>query len=169
MEFKEQVEKIGLELAWIGLPPIVSRIIGLLLIAEPPYQSFNQIQEFLSASKSAISYAVNYLLNSQDIEAVTFPGDRKRYFKLKEDAWVSFIKKSVGQLTNPKNFFREIAELRQFSNPEQSKNFLEISALYEMIELKFGEAINEWGKKKTEVSYDAKFFELMNKRRNNVF
>lgn len=169
MELKEQVEKFGLELAWLGFPPIVSRIIGLLLLADPPYQSFYQIQEFLLASKSAISYALNYLLNSQEIEAVTFPGDRKRYFRLKEDTWINIIKKSGVQLSSPKNIFRELSEYRKSINPDQSKLFSEFSELYEIIELRINESIDEWQKKRHEIGYDAKFFELMNKRRNNNF
>jgi len=169
MEFKEQVEKIGIELSWVGFPPIVSRIIGFLLLANPPCQSFYQIQEFLSASKSAISYAINYLLNNNDIETVTFPGDRKRYFKLREGTWISIIKKALVQLTSPKNIFKEIAVFRQHENPEQSRSFMEISQLYELIEKKVSESVEDWEKKRTEIGYDAKFFGLMNRRRNQEF
>ena len=169
MEFKEQVEKIGIELSWVGFPPIVSRIIGFLLLANPPYQSFYQIQEFLSASKSAISYAINYLLNNNDIETVTFPGDRKRYFKLREGTWISIIRKALIQLTSPKNIFKEIAQFRKHENPEQSRQFQEISQLYELIEKQIIETIDDWERKRTEIGYDAKFFGLMNKQRNIEF
>ena len=57
----EKVEKMGIMLEQTGYAPIPSRIMTFLLISEPPYRDFYEIQEFLKASKSTISTTLNQL------------------------------------------------------------------------------------------------------------
>src|SRR5207249_6906768 len=77
-------------------------ILSYLLISEPPYRDFYEIQEFLKASKSTISTTLNQLMQKGVISYITFSGDRKRYFQINTKGLLNTIKQQYkqGQLLN---------------------------------------------------------------------
>lgn len=91
----EMVEKMGVRAEKDGYPPAAARILSLLLIAEPPYQTFEELQEVLSLSKSAVSNGLALLQNKFLIEYFTQNGSRKRYFRIQQTAWYEFMKTIV--------------------------------------------------------------------------
>src|SRR6476620_1982010 len=78
----EKVEKMGIMIEQMGRAPVPGRIISYLMLSEPPYRDFYEIQEFLKASKSTISTALNQLMQAGVVNYITFSGDRKRYFQI---------------------------------------------------------------------------------------
>ena len=52
---KQFVEEVGIVFEQTGLPRMAGRILGWLLIAEPPHQSTEQLINALMASKGSIS------------------------------------------------------------------------------------------------------------------
>ena len=91
---KEQVELIE-ELANVnqrlGIQPAMSKIIGLLAVADNTELTFDEIKDTLELSKSAVSQALNQLLMSKKISYKTKIGDRKRYFHLRIADWDTHI------------------------------------------------------------------------------
>src|SRR3954469_24661302 len=81
-QLAEKVEKIGIMIEQMGHAPVPGRIISYLMLSEPPYRDFYEIQEFLKASKSTISNALNQLMQAKVVNYTTFSGDRKRYFQI---------------------------------------------------------------------------------------
>ena len=86
------VEKMGVIFEKSGLTPMHGRVFAFLLLSEPPAQDFYAIQEFLKASKSAISTALKFLTDMKMIQYITFSGDRKRYFQVDVDGWLEETK-----------------------------------------------------------------------------
>ena len=88
------IEKIGVKTEKMGDSPLSGRILGALLLAEPPYMTFDYLCESLSASKSSISNNLNVLMKEgvNMIEYFTIPGDRKRYFKISFENWNKHLK-----------------------------------------------------------------------------
>ena len=56
------IEDIGLYFERLGLPRMAGKILGVLLISDPPAQSITEIGEKLNASKSSISTMSRLLL-----------------------------------------------------------------------------------------------------------
>ena len=81
-QLAEKVEKIGIMIEQMGQPPIPGRIVAYLILSEPPYRDFYEIQEFLKASKSSVSTALNQLMQAGVVNYITFSGDRRRYFQI---------------------------------------------------------------------------------------
>jgi len=81
-QLAEKVEKIGIMIEQMGQPPIPGRIVAYLMLSEPPYRDFYEIQEFLKASKSSVSTALNQLMQAGVVNYITFSGDRRRYFQI---------------------------------------------------------------------------------------
>lgn len=109
---EKMVERMGIFFEKGGLTPMPGRVFAYLLLAEPPYKDFYEIQEFLKASKSAISNALKYLMNQNMVEYITFSGDRRRYFKVNMEGWISLTKKQLLSVTTLKDIVSDVLEAR---------------------------------------------------------
>lgn len=73
------------------LPPASSKVWALLFVSDDPELTFDQIKDTLSLSKGATSQAINHLLLTKRIEAVSHLQDRKRYFRSRVSSWKTDI------------------------------------------------------------------------------
>lgn len=92
------IESFGLLISDQGLPRSVGRLLGLMLICEPNYESSEDIQYKLKLSTGAVSLATNTLKNMGLIKLVTFPGDRKFYYQLDNDCWERLVQTRIEQI-----------------------------------------------------------------------
>jgi len=110
---KEQmVERMGIFFEKQGLTPIHGRVFAFLLLAEPPHKDFYEIQEFLKASKSAVSNAIKFLMNTGLVEYITFSGDRRRYFRVNTQGWMELTKKKMQNATTLKDILSDVLNAR---------------------------------------------------------
>jgi DNA-binding transcriptional regulator GbsR (MarR family) len=100
------VEEVGLMFELVGFPRMSGRILGWLLIADPPQQSTTDLVEVLQASKGSISTMTRLLIQIGLIERVSLPGKRRDYFQIKPHAWSQLTKQRIAQITT----FRQLAE-----------------------------------------------------------
>lgn len=90
-EEKRFVEDIGLIMEEQGRPRIAGRILGWLLICEPPAQSFADLVAVLDVSKGSVSGMTRLLLEGGLIERVAVPGERQTYYQMAPDAWTRVL------------------------------------------------------------------------------
>ena len=111
----EKVEKMGIMIEQMGHAPVPGRIVSFLMLSEPPYRDFYEIQEFLNASKSTISTALNQLMQAGVVNYITFSGDRRRYFQIDTKGLKKVMKEQYkqGQLLN--NMIMETLQHRKDS------------------------------------------------------
>ncbi len=113
---KELIECIGRNSEKDGYQPVTARIMGLLMVMDKEEYTFEEIVTEMQISKSTVSNALRNLELRGVIEYVTYPGDRKRYFRfLYEDFddMVVEIEKSMRQKVDIVN---QIIELKK--NPD---------------------------------------------------
>ena len=82
LEEKHFTEDIGLFFEQMGMPRMAGRILGVLLIADPPAQSISDIAGTLMASKSSVSVMARLLAEYGLIERVATPVPRRDYYPL---------------------------------------------------------------------------------------
>lgn len=70
------VEEYGLLFEEMGGTRMEGRVMGWLLLADPPVQSLTEIADGLGVSKAAVSTAARSLLQSGAVERVSEPGQR---------------------------------------------------------------------------------------------
>lgn len=145
---KELIEKVGVSLEQIGFQRMVGRTLGYLMVSEPPYKTFNEIQEYLQASKSSISTSLQFLLKQGLVAYFTLPGDRKRYFKFNAESWLDLIKKEVCQFTMFRKLLLECLELRSNESPAFNQALEEIADLYAFFEKEMPALIERWEESK---------------------
>jgi len=112
---QEMVERMGVYFEQTGLTPMHGRVFAYLLLAEPPHKDFYDIQEFLKASKSAISTALKYLMEKKMVKYMTFSGDRRRYFQVDMEGWLNANKRAIQGVATMKTLVQEVLVARSDS------------------------------------------------------
>lgn len=144
---KDRVERFGVFFEKEGIPPVASRIIGYLLFSEPPRKTFYEITEFLQASKSSVSTALNGMQERGFVTYITLPGDRKRYFQLDVDKWVNLEKRRIQFISHFRGFIQEAAEVHKEDSKEFSKSLSTVDKFFEEYVVELPKIIEKWEEK----------------------
>lgn len=123
---KEVVEQIGRHFDKEGFQPIAGRILGLLLVMDKEKYTFDEIIEELQISKSSASNALRNLEIRGDIEYITLPGDRKRYFRFRKHHSGSIIEDIEKKLNNLRELSMAILQLKADPQSENAKYLIEM-------------------------------------------
>jgi len=147
-EILEMVEKMGVAAEKDGYPPAAARILSLLLIADPPHQTFDDLQQILNLSKSAVSNGLALLQLRCLVEYFTVSGDRKRYFRIQKTAWYEFMKTIVRtQRPFTIQVIPEALAFRSNEYPETNEILLQAKAFTDYMFGKMEEALADWENK----------------------
>ena len=79
---RELIEYIGRNCEKDGIQPVAARILGLLMVTDKEAYTFDEIVTEMKISKGAVSTALKNLELRGRIEYMTYPGDRKRYYRI---------------------------------------------------------------------------------------
>lgn len=132
----------------MGYSPLSGRIIGALLLADPPHMTFDDLCTYLSASKSSISNNLNILMKEgiNMIEYFTVPGDRKRYFKISFENWNKHLRNIPDEFQFSNELISEIVIYRNAQNLDSNftKDLQKILSFYEFMLERIPSLIEEW-------------------------
>lgn len=139
------VEQFGMAFEQIGLTPMAGRIMGWLLICEPPQQSMDALAEVLQASKSSISTSLQLLSRFGWVEQVAVPGERKSYYQLRSDVWTQILEFEMGITTR----FRQLADqglalVRNGASDSQAERIASMHELFRFYERELSDLIQRW-------------------------
>lgn len=126
-EQQQIIERIGVFFERKGHQPILGRIIGLLMIVDEAEATFEDIQNALFVSKSAVSQALTLLQSQNKVDYTTKPGERKRYFRLKIRNWKEDIQDDMKKVFMINDIIEEIILMRGDKNKEFNNYLMEIS------------------------------------------
>ena len=144
LEEKRFVEEVGILFEQTGLPRMAGRILGWLLICDPPHQTTGELAEALLASKGSISTTTRLLIRIGLIERLSLPGVRHDYFRIKPGAWHQLLKDTLDQTTA----FRQLMErgLALLENKSLlTRQWLEeMHDMYAFLEREFPALLKRW-------------------------
>lgn len=89
-----------------GLPPITARIMGWLLICDPPEQSAAEIAAAIGASRASLTTNMRLLTSSGTVRRLTRPGERTAYYRIDDDGWEEVTRQRLAAMAS----FRRIAQ-----------------------------------------------------------
>lgn len=93
------IEDIGLFFEQMGMPRMAGRILGVLLICDPPAQSIGEISAALKTSKSSVSIMARLLVENGLIERVASPIPRRDYYQFKQGGWIIYMRQWLDLMT----------------------------------------------------------------------
>ncbi len=88
------IEDMGLFFGQYGLARIGGRVLGLLILADRPL-TLDEMANTLGVARSSISTNVRVSVSSALVERVSFPGDRRDYYRVTADTWGRGIRASL--------------------------------------------------------------------------
>lgn len=141
------IEDIGLYFEQMGLPRMAGRILGALLISDPPSQSITDLGERLHASKSSISIMARLLMERGLIERVASPMPRRDYYRFKPGGWSIYMRQWLGLMSGLHQITeRGLALMANKSDPLKAR-LQEAHDLFSNIEQEFPSILQKITKK----------------------
>lgn len=138
------VEEFGLFWEQMGLPRMTGRILGWLLICDPPEQTMTDLTEVLQASKSSISTGTRMLIQFGFIERVSLPGERKDYYRLLPHLWTRVLAAKQGQLTGFLQLAQRGLSLFSETDAQRRERLEEMHDLYAFMDVEYPKLLERW-------------------------
>jgi hypothetical protein len=124
------IEELGMQFELeAGMPRMVGRVLGWLLVCEPPEQSAAELAERLRASKGSISTATRLLLRLGMIERVRIRGERFDRFVALPQAWDEYLWRE-DQFSAPRRVLRLGLEALEDEPTARRARLEELDSIY---------------------------------------
>jgi len=143
LEEKHFIEDIGLFFEQMGLPRMAGRILGALLISDPPAQSITEISQTLQASKSSVSIMGRLLAEYGLIERVASPMPRRDYYRFKPGGWILYMRQWLELMAALHELTERGLALMEGQRAELQERLLEAHDLFSLIEARFPALLEE--------------------------
>lgn len=72
----------------LGLPPMAARVLGWLLVCDPPAASSQELEEALGVSRASVSVATRFLEATRLVRRRTRSGERVHRFEIDSEAFI---------------------------------------------------------------------------------
>lgn len=131
---KHFIEDISLYLEQMGLPRMAGRVVGVLLIANPPEQSITDLAQVLQASKSAISTSTRLLGEMGLIERAPSPRPRQVAFRFKPGGWLAFVRMQLRLMSMLHQVTEQGLEVLKEEPPQLRERLQEAHDMFSRIE-----------------------------------
>lgn len=142
------IEEMGVLHEQHGMQPAAARILALLMISDTVELAFEEIYETLGISKSAASNAINILINTDRVEYITRPGERRRYFRLKTKGLKDVIQKSISSFDAMNAMLKRVLEVRTAETTEFNKSLKEITEFLDFLKSELPNLYRKWESRK---------------------
>ena len=142
------VEEVGLFFEQRGLPRMAGRILGWLLICDPPHQTASELADALLASKGSISTITRMLIRLGIIERTGLPGQRRDYFLIKPDAWNAVMKESLTKISEFRSLLERGLEMLEGKDSQVKQRLEGMRNLYVFWEREWLAVLERWEKEK---------------------
>jgi hypothetical protein len=124
------IEEVGVMLELeAGTPRMVGRVLGWLLVCDPPEQSARELAGRLQASKSSISMATRLLLRVGYIDRVRFRGERFDRFQARPESWETLFWREE-QFSGPRRVIRLGLDALADEPPARRARLEELDAIF---------------------------------------
>jgi predicted transcriptional regulator len=99
-------DKLGRFFEKYGLPRMAGRVMGFLVTCASAEQTFDDIVDAVSASRSSVSVATQLLLRLELIERFGVPDERRDRYRIREEAWTTMLRQDIASALE----LKELAE-----------------------------------------------------------
>ena len=139
-QLRALVERFGLLFENTGAARIAGRVLGWLLLCDPPEQSQPELADALGASKGSISTSLRYLTELGLVERISLPGERRDYYRVGDDAWPRLLERRLRLLVSVREAADDGVALLG-PRTRRSRRLRTISAVYSTIEAAMEDAL----------------------------
>ncbi|MFC0111819.1 GbsR/MarR family transcriptional regulator [Kibdelosporangium aridum] len=98
-ELLNWVERVSMYLAAEGVPPMAGRILGWLMVCDPPEQSAGEICEAIGASRASLTTNMRVLITMGFVVRSSRPGQRTAFYRVDRNAWERVVQRQIDGMT----------------------------------------------------------------------
>jgi DNA-binding transcriptional regulator GbsR (MarR family) len=143
-ELMQYVEQWGMLLEQLGATRMMGKVLGWLLVSDPPEQTAKEIADAVGASISSVSTVTRALTQSAFAERVGIPGERSAHFRVRPGMWSQLIRRRMGHLAAMRRLADEGMTLAPSKNWERTLRLREIRSYCDFIEKELPSLLARW-------------------------
>jgi hypothetical protein len=125
-----------------GLPQMTGRVLGWLLVCDPPEQTAAQLADALGASKGSISTSTNLLVRMKLLDRLHVRGERADRFRIRPEAWDDQVRDQT--IDDARALLALGFEALAGEPPTRLARLQELDAFYTWWEARMPELVEEW-------------------------
>lgn len=95
------------------------RILGWLMISDPPAQSSADLVAMLGVSAGSVSTQIRHLEQLRLVERITFAGDRARYYQLRPHAWSRLVEEELNRIVEMRKLAEAATNVLPVTRPDR--------------------------------------------------
>lgn len=137
-----------------GLPPVTGRVVGWLLVCDPPQQTIAEVGQGLHASRSAIAGAVAQLEDWSWIQRTRAAGERVDRVELDPAIWVRLLDKTE-EYTSLHTLAQRGLELLEDAPDTRRSRLSEVAAFADFLAERMPAIAAEWRARRAELGHQA--------------
>jgi len=133
-EMKQFIEDVGILYGEMGFPRMAGRILGWLLLCQPPHQSAEQLATIVEASKGSISSMTRLLVQMGMVEKIGIPGRRDTYYRIRSGSWSELLRNNLTNMTAMRKLADRGLELISGRSPESRERLQDLRDFHAFLE-----------------------------------
>ena len=134
-----------------GFPRMAGRVIGALLICLPPHMSHGELAEQLQASKGSISMSTQLLMRLDFVERISLPGQRRHYYRLKENLWNDYLSKVVSHINREREVVMDGLAALDGEPVEMKRRLIEMLVVSDFVLEEWPGLVSRWEARRGEL------------------
>jgi DNA-binding transcriptional regulator GbsR (MarR family) len=138
------VEELALFFEQTGLSRALGRVLGWLLICDPPQQTMDDLVTSLQISKSSVSTATRQLIQAGLIERISLPGERRDFYRIGDGVWIKAMQARMAQVTALRQLAEKGLSLLAQAEPERRLRLQEMWDTYAFFEEAMPRLLAQW-------------------------
>lgn len=144
----EYVEEFGVFFEGFGGSRMLGRVLGALLVSEPPELSAEELARELKASRGSISHATRTLVQMGMVRRMSKPGERRDYFQVKENAWEETTRQAVSGISAAHKMAERGLSLLDPETPDARASLEQMRDFYDYWGSVIPEFLDRWEQEK---------------------
>ncbi|MFI6290410.1 GbsR/MarR family transcriptional regulator [Nonomuraea sp. NPDC050790] len=140
----DYADEIGAWIEGLGLPRMAGRVLGWLMVCEPPHQSADELAEALQASRGAISMSVRMLMAGGSVERHLVPGTRRTYYRMRPGFWLREAEDKARMAGEWRKVTERGLELLSDRGEDSRRRMQEAHDMYAFLEQEYGRIQDRW-------------------------
>jgi DNA-binding Lrp family transcriptional regulator len=145
-ELRDYIERWGMLFERLGGTRMMGKVLGWLLVCDPPEQTAASIAEAVGASAGSVSTTTRALEQMGMIERFGVTGKRSAHFRVKPFMWGQMMRRRMASIVQ----MGELSEegIRRFSpdDRERALRLRELGSYCDFIQREFPEFVGRWEK-----------------------
>ncbi len=140
------LERWGMLFELLGATRMMGRVLGWLLVCDPPEQSAGDIAQAVGASAGSVSTTTRALTQTGMVERLGIPGERSAHFRVRSGVWGQLLRKRMSYIVSMRDLVEEGLEVGAGEKEDSTLRLRELGSYCSFIEKELPTFIARWEK-----------------------